>query len=393
MPNLAINGAVNTQVYWAAYQQTSCTMSVSALGNANPSGTKYISVYQMRMGVSGRDASRTIALGLWSSGLSLLARTDNFTVAASTSAPQTSYKDLQSAELINTTTTSTIRAGFWVSGKSAVYMQVDESSQSGKDIYYDTTTDSSIANFTDSGTYSFGTDSSLVGNLNYYTLPTAPASLTGVAGQAQVTLNWTAPSDNGGTSVTSYTLQRATNSGFTTGLVTTTGVTGTTLTVTGLTNGTAYYFRIAAVNSVATAASTTGAYRTLSGTLTPTTSATVPGPPTALAFTPSAEKTSIDLSWTAPASNGGAAITQYSIRYTPFGSATTTTVLTGSTSTSFTLTGLSTNTSFTIDVAAVNSVGTGAYSASVEGYTVFLSSELGLIKRYDSVAGGWRVLV
>jgi hypothetical protein len=174
--------------------------------------------------------------------------------------------------------------------------------------------------------------------------------------------------------------------------VTTTGITTGGTTVTGLTNGTPYFFRVASVNSVATAASTTGAYVTLSGSVTPLATGTVPGPPTNLVFTPSSEKTSINLSWTAPASNGGSAITQYRIRYSAVGSAALT-QLTGSTSTSYVLTGLQTNTNYIIEVAAVNSVGTGAYSDAVDGYTVFLSSEIGIIKRYDAEAGGWRVLV
>jgi hypothetical protein len=391
MPNLAINGAVGTTVNFVAWQQTSSEASVSGLGNANPSGTKYIFPYQIRMAVSGKDASRTIALGIWNSGSTLLARTDNFTVAASTSAPQTSYRNLQSGVLVNTSTSSILRFGFWVSGKEAVYHQRDTTSQSGKTIYYDSVTRSSIGSFTESGT--LWTNSSLVGNINYYTLPAAPTAINATPGQGQISLNWKPSTDDGGTAITSYTLQRATNSSFTSDLVTTTGITTGNTTVTGLTNGTPYYFRVAAVNSVATAASTTGAYITLAESVTPLATGTVPGPPTELTFTPSTSKTSIDLSWTAPESDGGSAITEYSIRYTPYGPVINTIELTGSTETSYTISGLPTNTSFIVDVAAVNANGTGPYSENIDAYTAFLSSDIGLIKRYDSALGGWRVLV
>jgi hypothetical protein len=390
MPNVAINGAVGTTVSWIGWQQTSATASISNIGNANPDGTKFIMPYQIRIAVSGKDGSRTIALGIWNSALTLLARTANFTVAASTSAPQTSYRDFQSNPIINTTTSGSIRFGFWVSGKEHVYFQRDATSQSGN-IDYDSTNKSSISNFTNSGR-AFSS-SSLVGNINYYTLPAAPTILNGTAGQGEVTLQWKPSSDDGGTALTSYTLQRATNSAFTSDLVTTTGITTTSTTVTGLTNGTPYYFRVASVNSVATAASTTGAYVTISEPVSPTASGTTPGSPTDLVFTPSTEKTSIDLSWTAPESDGGSPITEYSIRYTPYGSTTETIELTGSTSTSYTISGLPTNTYFSVDVAAVNANGTGTYSDVTEAYTVFLSSELGIIKRYDAEAGGWRVLV
>jgi cellulose 1,4-beta-cellobiosidase len=162
----------------------------------------------------------------------------------------------------------------------------------------------------------------------------------------------------------------------------------------------AYYYRVAAVNSVATEASTTGAYATIGpiypnfrtftgGVVDPVT----PAAPTGLLFTPSSVQTSVNLSWTAPVFDGDATITNYRVRYNAVGSTSSTTVLTGSTSTSYTLTGLPKSTNFEIDVAAVNSVGTGSYSNKVDAYTLVVSTEVGLIKTYDSAAGGWRVLV
>jgi cellulose 1,4-beta-cellobiosidase len=71
----------------------------------------------------------------------------------------------------------------------------------------------------------------------------------------------------------------------------------------------------------------------------------------------------LPLTWTAPATTYGT-ITNYLVEYTPSGGATST-VLTGSTSTSYTLTGLTNGVSYTIRVAAVNNFTTGDFSSAV----------------------------
>jgi hypothetical protein len=85
-----------------------------------------------------------------------------------------------------------------------------------------------------------------------------------------------------------------------------------------------------------------------------------PGAPTAVSAT--AGNAQAGLTWTAPASNGGSPITNYQV--TPFiGATAQTPVLTGSTSTSFSVTGLTPGTTYTFTVAAINSVGKSASSA------------------------------
>ena len=83
--------------------------------------------------------------------------------------------------------------------------------------------------------------------------------------------------------------------------------------------------------------------------------------PTSLAAT--AGNAQLALSWTAPVAPGPSAITGYRVEYTPSGGAAQT-VNTGSTSTSYTLTGLTNGTSYSVRVAAVNSSGAGAYSSA-----------------------------
>jgi hypothetical protein len=86
----------------------------------------------------------------------------------------------------------------------------------------------------------------------HWTIPAAPATPTTTNVTAtSLRLNWTAPATG---TVQSYTVQRATDAGFTTGLGTTTGVAATATSLitgvtTGLTGNTTYYFRVVAVTT------------------------------------------------------------------------------------------------------------------------------------------------
>jgi hypothetical protein len=284
--------------------------------------------------------------------------------------------------------------GFWVSGNGAAYYQRDDTLQTGKNIAYDSGPSSNATTFVTAG--NLYTDASLVGDYGYYTLPTSPQSISLTAGQGQVSVNWTAPSDNGDTPITSYTLQRATNSGFTTGVVTTTGLTGLSTTVTGLTNGTPYFFRIYAVNAVATAAGTGSAWRTAAASVTPTASATVPGAPTAPIADQQTPQNSNGLffDWLAPSSNGGSVLTGYKVQYSTEPDMVTTPVSTGSTSTFFNINGLLSGATYYMRVAAVNAIGTGPYSDTVSAttYTAATGSN-GVIKRWDAGLSQWVVIV
>ena len=82
---------------------------------------------------------------------------------------------------------------------------------------------------------------------------------------------------------------------------------------------------------------------------------TVPGAPTAV--TPTAGKGSVKLTWKAPSSTGGSAITGYVIKPS-IGAAVTVGKVT-----SYTITKLTNGTVYTFTVAAKNSVGTGTASA------------------------------
>ena len=102
---------------------------------------------------------------------------------------------------------------------------------------------------------------------------------------------------------------------------------------------------------------------TSAATAAVTAAATVPGAPTGLMATASGT-TAIDLSWTAPASTGGAAITGYKIEVSPNGTSGWTDQVadTNSTATTYAHTGLAAGDTRHYRVSAINTNGTGTAS-------------------------------
>ena len=189
-------------------------------------------------------------------------------------------------------------------------------------------------------------------------LTAAVAPTTGV-GSGQVKLSWTAPSNNG-SAITDYLIQRSVD-----GTTWTTVADGTSpatgFTVSELTNGTRYSFRVAAVNGIG------------AGPWSTTVSATPLGPPSAassliaaVAPTTGVGSGQVKLTWTAPSSTGGTAITDYVIQRSVDGTTWTTVADEVSSSTGLTVGDLSNGTRYSFRVAAVNAVGAGSWSAVVQ---------------------------
>lgn len=101
---------------------------------------------------------------------------------------------------------------------------------------------------------------------------------------------------------------------------------------------------------------------------------TVPGAPGTPSATAPASGASVTLSWAAPSSNGGAAITGYQIQVTKNGVVQPTTVSAAGSPT--TVTGLTNGTPYTFKVAATNSVGTGEFSAASNAVTPRAATKL-----------------
>jgi len=85
-------------------------------------------------------------------------------------------------------------------------------------------------------------------------VPSPPTGLAATAiSSSQINLSWTAPTNNGGSAITGYKIERSTNGGSTwSTIVANTGSTGTTYSNTGLVSSTSYSYRVSAINSVGT---------------------------------------------------------------------------------------------------------------------------------------------
>lgn len=104
----------------------------------------------------------------------------------------------------------------------------------------------------------------------------------------------------------------------------------------------------------------------------PAFAASAPSAPRTLAA-PAALVTSstVNLTWVAPSSNGGKAITDYTVQYKLSTAASWTTFVDGvKTTTGAKVTGLTRATGYSFRVAAKNSIGTGAYTATVVATTL-----------------------
>jgi len=162
------------------------------------------------------------------------------------------------------------------------------------------------------------------------------ASPTGVG---QITLAWSTPGDNG-SPIIRYEV--SINGGVPR------SVTSSPYNWTGLGNGTAYSFRVRAINDVGP-----GGWSAAVG-------ATTWGPPSQVGgLAVSAGNAQLTASWTAPAANG-TRIIDYEVDIQPGGAPRTT-------ARSYTFTGLTNGTGYNIRVRARNAVGSGAWSGLVGG--------------------------
>jgi uncharacterized protein (TIGR02145 family) len=201
------------------------------------------------------------------------------------------------------------------------------------------------------------------------TVPGAPTIGTATAGNAQATITFTAPANNGGSAITGYTVTSSPG-GFT--------ATGSAspITVTGLSNGIAYTFTVTATN-----ANGIGPASSASNSVTLSAPSTVPGAPTIGTATKGNAQAAV--TFTAPASNGGSTITGYTVTSSPGGI-----IATGSGS-PITVTGLTNGTAYTFTVTATNVNGTGPASSPSNSVTPLLTDIDGNV--YNIVTIGTQV--
>jgi uncharacterized repeat protein (TIGR02543 family) len=179
-----------------------------------------------------------------------------------------------------------------------------------------------------------------------------PAIVSVVAADAMVTVTLSAPSNSGSSVISSYTITAydAFNvaAGFCLPLPG-----ALTCDVIGLTNGTAYTFKAIATTVIA-GDNTDSLPSAASAAVTP---ARIASPPTNVVATISGAN--VNLSFTAPLSNGGAAITGYTATSDPGGITGT---LSGATAGTITITGLASGSAYSFTVVATNSAGSSTAS-------------------------------
>ncbi len=173
-----------------------------------------------------------------------------------------------------------------------------------------------------------------------FTVPGAPAINSVTGGNGQATVAFTAPAGNGGSPITGYTVTSSPGGFTASGSI-------SPVVVTGLANGTPYTFTAVAVNAAGSSAASAA-----SAAVTP---ATVPSAPSAV--TARASFGAVMVSFTAPASNGGALVTSYTV-------STTTGITATGTNSPIWVMGLTNGVAYTVSVVATNAVGNSVPSSS-----------------------------
>lgn len=205
--------------------------------------------------------------------------------------------------------------------------------------------------------------------------PDAPAAPTLTADGTSATATWTAPTVNGGSAVTGYTVTLTPGTGTAVSKAVAADV--TTATFPNLVRGESYVATVVATNAVGTSAASAGSAAVQIAAVAPST----PAAPTATA----ASQSSINVGWVAPV-NGGSAITGYTVSVSQGGSVVTTQDF-GATATSGTISGLSTATAYSVSVSATNAVGTSELS-SATSVTTLASAPDAVAKPTVSAASG-----
>ncbi|WP_375491219.1 beta strand repeat-containing protein [uncultured Jatrophihabitans sp.] len=199
--------------------------------------------------------------------------------------------------------------------------------------------------------------------------PGAPTNVTARPTSAtRMLVDWTPPADTGGAAITGYTVSGAPGGACTT--------TATACVVDNLTPGTAYTFTVTAANRIgAGPASATGAAAT-----TPTGPPSAPGAVTAVR---SGVNTAL-VSWTAPTSSGGSAISGYVV--TPLVKGVPATATDVGTATNATVSNLQRGVDYTFQVAARNVAGLGTAARTTE--PLVLPATVASAPRAVSVSAG-----
>ena len=190
-----------------------------------------------------------------------------------------------------------------------------------------------------------------------YSAPGPPVAVNASAGDTVAVVTWTDPLRDGNTPITDYLVEYRAAGQETWTRFAHPPSADTTRTVTGLTNGSEYEFQVLAVNAVGTSSSPLN-----TAFATP---ATVPD------AVPTLERvvgnTVVALTWTPPATDGEAEITDYAIRYRSAGTPWKDFPHPSGADLTREVTSLTNGTRYAFQVAAVNRMGRGPWSPRVLG--------------------------
>ena len=183
------------------------------------------------------------------------------------------------------------------------------------------------------------------------TVPGIPIGVSASSGDSSATVKWTAPADDGGSSVTGYII--TVNPVGT--IVTVDSARSTSEVVGSLTNGLSYTFTVKAVNAAGNSAESDA-----TRSVTPL---GIPDAPTSV--TASAGNTNALINWAAPSADGGSPVTGYTITASNRGGNQSV----GPRETSVLFTGLVNGLSYSFTVVAINDVGDSSLSRASNSVT------------------------
>jgi hypothetical protein len=239
-PDITLSWSANSKVYSTTAANG---VPLPTTGRVDSLGNKPILVSTVQVYWAGRGGSRQLRIGIGSQYTSF------YTIASDSSANASGYKPLN---------------GIYLNGGNQV-VTIDENGSSG--FYFGR--DSGATGTTDPGG---GTWGKLSGRVDYFQVPNSPTAVTvaQAALENAVDVAWTAPSDNGGSAVTSYNIVWSYNSDFSGSTTISTGSSATTYKITGLTYGSTVYVKVGAVNATAAAAGSSSVLSSsASGYITP----------------------------------------------------------------------------------------------------------------------------
>ncbi|MFA6291900.1 MAG: fibronectin type III domain-containing protein [Victivallales bacterium] len=173
------------------------------------------------------------------------------------------------------------------------------------------------------------------------TVPDAPTIGTPIAGVLKITIPFTVPASNGGRPITGYTVRSVTGGIVKTGM-------SSPIIITGLTYDVPYQFNVTAKNEVGESLPSGDSVATKPKAL-------IPGAPTAVTAARGNMKATV--SFKAPISDGGAAISLYTVTSSPAGFSAT------GTASPIEVAGLKNGTAYRFKVVATNPIGNGPASS------------------------------